>query len=100
MVQAQSYDQLGMIREAGSLAAAAQHGGRRSRRVRKQSRRHRRSQKQQRKSRKQRGGMSPFDADPMLLPKSAYPFAGLNGQWLTEGSVQPALKMGAGPQAV
>lgn len=100
MVQAQSFDQLGMIQEAGRLAAAAQHGGRRrSRRARKQSRRHRRSQKQQRKSRKQRGGSAPIDADTMLLPSSAYPMAGLNGQWITEGSVQPALKMGAGPQA-
>jgi hypothetical protein len=86
MVQAQSYDQLGMIQEAGRIAAAAQHGGRR------RSRR-------QRKSRKQRGGMSPFDADPMLLPKSAYAFAGFNPQFSTEASVQPALRMGAGPQA-
>ena len=95
MVQAQSFDQLGMIQEAGRIAASAQHGGRRRRQSRKA---HRKSRKQQ-KSRKQKGGMSPFDADTMLLPKSAYPFTGVNPQWLTEGSVQPALRMGAGPQA-
>jgi hypothetical protein len=106
MVQAQSFDQLGMIQEAGRVAAAAQHGGRRRSR-RHRSRRHRRSQKQQKSRRssrrerrsRQRGGMSPFDADPMLLPKSAYPFTGVNAQWTTEASVQPALRMGAGPQA-
>jgi hypothetical protein len=98
MVQAQSFDQIGAIQEAGRLAAAAQHGGRR--RSRKAHRRQsRKSRKQQRKSRKQRGGMSPFGADEMLLPKSAYAFTGVNSQWSTEASVQPALKMGAGPQA-
>jgi hypothetical protein len=97
MVQAQSFDQLGMIQEAGRVAAAAQHGGRR-RRSHRRRRQSRKSRKQQ-KSRKQKGGMSPFDADPMLLPKSAYPFTGVNAQWTTEASVQPALRMGAGPQA-
>jgi hypothetical protein len=109
MVQAQSFDQLGMIQEAGRLAAAAQQGGRRrrSRRsgrrahsARHRSRRHsRKSRKARRSQKQQRGGMSPFDADPMLLPKGAYAFTGVNPQWSTEASVQPALKMGAGPQA-
>jgi hypothetical protein len=109
MVQAQSYDQLGMIQEAGRLAASAQHGGRRrSRRARHSRKAHRKSRKaqrrqsrksQRRQSRRQRGGMAPLDMDSMLLPKSAYAFTGVNPQFYTEASVQPALKMGAGPQA-
>ncbi len=101
MVQAQSHDQLGAIQEAGRVAAAAQHGGRRRRQSRKQKkqRQSRKQKKQQRRTRRQRGGMSPFDADAMLLPKSAYAYAGFNPQFATEASVQPALKMGAGPQA-
>jgi hypothetical protein len=106
MVQAQSYDQLGMIQEAGRLAASAQHGGRRrSRKARHSRKAHRKSRKAHRKSRRshrrrqQRGGMAPLDMDSMLLPKSAYAFTGVNPQFYTEASVQPALKMGAGPQA-
>ena len=103
MVQAQSYDQLGMIQEAGRLAAAAQHGGRRrSRKAHRKARRSHRRKSQSRRQqsrRSQRGGMAPLDMDSMLLPKSAYAFTGVNPQFYTEASVQPALKMGAGPQA-
>lgn len=97
MVQAQSYDQLGLIQEAGRLAAAAQQGGRRRRRTHRSRRQSRKSRKQRQRS--QRGGEAPFDYPSMLLPRSAEAFTGMNPQWYTEGTVNTDLKMGAGPQA-
>ena len=69
-----------------------QSGGRRQR-----SRRSRR-QRSQRSRRQQRGGMSPYTADPLLLDRAAYSHLSQNPQFRTEAEVNSLYHEFKGPQ--
>jgi hypothetical protein len=69
-----------------------QSGGRRQR-----SRRSRR-QRSQRSRRQQRGGMSPYTADPLLLDRAAYSHLSQNPQFHTEAEVNSLYNEFKGPQ--
>jgi hypothetical protein len=71
-----------------------QSGGRRQRSRRSRSRR----QRSQRSRRQQRGGMSPYTADPLLLDRAAYSHLSQNPQFHTEAEVNSLYNEFRGPQ--